>query len=62
MKNTRSVNLTINEMSVIWKALRATEECMEYEDYMECYTDGGRFLLSLDEDELKALRSAIKKF
>jgi hypothetical protein len=58
---TRSINLTLEERCLITKSLRSVEDCMEFdEDYGE-YTDGGRFILSLDAEELKALKSVLKK-
>lgn len=53
--------LTDNERWVVRMALNNALDSMEWDECCEAYTDGGRFILTLDEKELKALKSAIEK-
>lgn len=53
--------LTSDERYVIDKALTNVIDCMEYDEGFGEYTDGGRFILSLEKEELKALKTALKK-
>lgn len=50
-----TIKLTLEEWSVLNSVLSSTKECMEYDDVCGTYTDGGRFLLSLGEDEYNTL-------
>lgn len=50
-----TIKLTPDEWSVLYSVLSSAKECMEYDECCGTYTDGGRFLLSLDEDEYQTL-------
>lgn len=57
MKRQVSIKLTFDEYSVLLELLQSVRDCMEYDEDTQSYTDGGRFILSLDEEEYKALNS-----
>ena len=58
MKNNE---LTTSERWVIGNALRAVDDCLAFDsDYGE-YTDGERFILTLDKKDYKLFKSALKK-
>ena len=53
--------LTDNERYVARMALSNALDSMEWDEDYGAYTDGGRFILTLDKEELEALKSAVKK-
>lgn len=56
------IKLTATELSAVSKVLDATLECMtEYDAEYKEYQDNGGFILTLDIEELKALKRAKKK-
>lgn len=57
MKRQVSIKLTLDEWSVLLEVLQSARDCMEYDEDTQSYTDGGRFILSLDEEEYKALNT-----
>lgn len=57
MEKKITIKLTSDEFSVLLSILLSVRDCMEYEECTQSYTDGGRFILSLDEKEFKALHT-----
>ena len=53
--------LTANERQVVYKALSSVIECMGFDEDFGEYTDGDRFVFSLDKEDFEALKSAVKK-
>ncbi len=53
--------LTTNERQVVYKALSSVIECMGFDEDFGEYTDGDRFVFSLDKEDFEALKSAVKK-
>jgi hypothetical protein len=61
MNTTKTANLTPTEKFLIKGILRSVEDCMSWDDSYGAYTDGGNFIMSLDSEEMKALKNLIKK-
>ena len=49
--------LTMDEYCVIADIVRKVQEIMQWDEDMQQYTDHDNFLMSMDEDEYKALQS-----
>lgn len=57
MEKKITIKVTPDEYGVLLSLLLSARDCMEYDECTQSYTDGGRFLLSLDEKEFKALHT-----
>jgi hypothetical protein len=55
------LNLTADERYVVKKALVAVEDCLGFDETYGEYTDGDRFIFSLDKKDYKLFKSALKK-
>lgn len=51
------INVTAKQWSVLFDILFAAKECLLWDDEMQMYVDGGRFILSLTKEEYEVLRS-----
>lgn len=51
-----SVKLTSDEINVLHSILISAKDCMQWNEDMGEYTDGGRFILSLTEDEYRVMQ------
>ncbi len=54
-KDKIKLELTAEEWSVLNSVVSSAQECMEWDDDTQTYTDGGRFILSLEKDEYETL-------
>lgn len=50
-----SLKLTAEEAYIISLVVSSAQDCMQYDEDIQEYTDGGRFILSLNEEEYKTL-------
>lgn len=50
-----SVKLTSYEMYILSLVLDSAKDCLDWDADLQQYTDGGRFLISLDKAEYETL-------
>lgn len=55
------IELTPAQYSILSTILRNVDECMEWDDDLQQYADGARFLLSLDKTEYAVFKRLIEK-
>ena len=47
--------LTLDEFDIIFAIVHKVKDIMSWDEDMKCYTDHDNFLMSMDEEEYKAL-------
>lgn len=50
-----TLKLTLDEAYIVSLVVSSAKDCMQYDEDMQEYTDGGRFILSLSEEDYKTL-------
>lgn len=55
MKKKITLKVTSEEYGLLLDLIMSTRDCMSYDEFSGDYTDGGRFILCLDENEYKTL-------
>jgi len=56
-----TVKLTTDEIYAVSITLNAVLDCLQWDEDLEAYTDGGDFVFSVDKEEYEALKKAKKK-
>lgn len=51
------VELTPSEYSILIDILNSTKDCLEWDEGLQEYTDGGRFMISFTKGEYKTLNN-----
>ena len=59
MKKKVKIELTIDELSVIWDCIQSTKDCLQWDEDLQEYTDGGRFIIGFSEKEYKVLQGIV---
>jgi hypothetical protein len=60
MKNVK-IELTPAEYCVLSDIAKRVFDCMEYDELLNAYSDGSRFIFSCNKHELNALKRAVEK-
>lgn len=55
MKKKITLKVTNEEYGLLLDLILSAQDCMSYDEFSGNYTDGGKFILSLDENEYKTL-------
>ena len=58
---TIKLELTPAQYIVLSNIVYSTEVAMEWDEVLNAYSDGGRFLLSLDKNEMRAFKNLVKR-
>lgn len=49
--------LTLTQYSILCDILNATKDCMEWDEGMQEYTDGGNFIYSMTKEEYEQMQN-----
>lgn len=55
MKKKFTLKVTSEEYNLLLDLILSARDCMSYDEFSGEYTDGGKFILCLDENEYKTL-------